>query len=368
MNGRLEAAIHAVDRATTGIAMPAQAIAAAKVKGLMVGYDARWSDAEWELDGEPERVVRLPIVNPETGRTSRTFTQAGKFDGVVSGYGKRVLLEHKSTSDDVTDPNAVYWRRLAIDSQVSKYVLQAWQSGEHLDGTLYDVVRKPTIRPKQLTKDALAEITMRGQYCGMAVPAPAIDAVAAGLREESPELYCLRLARETMADPERYYQRRMIPRLDDEVLEYATELWTIADEIRLARLSGRHFRNSAACLEYGRPCEYLGLCSGHDEPTSDNWRRAEEVHEELPPVGIEGGRDVITHSRTRCFQTCRRKHHLRYNLGLRRVHEDEPEALYLGTLLHVALAAWWSHPKGEAHGHTIAGSAVNEIAESATAG
>lgn len=361
--GRALAAVDAVIPAESPVD---QLVIGAKVKGMLVGYDARWRDAEWELEGDAERVIQLPIVNPETGRSSRTFTQAGKFDGIVSGYSKRVLLEHKSTSDDIADPNSVYWRRLAIDSQVSKYMLQTWQLGEKLDGALYDVLRKPAIRPKKLAKADLAEITTKGTYCGQPLADDLVDAILCTcLTDENPTLYGLRVAAETCAQPDRYFQRRMIPRLDDDVLEYAEELWAIADEIRLARVNNRHFRNSSACLEYGRPCEYLGICSGFDTPESDKWRRIANVHEELP--GVVDGRDVLTNSRMKCFQSCRRKHQLRYEEGLRRVDADEAEALFLGSVLHLALAEWWTPTKGEQHGGNRHDSAVNAIAESVPA-
>lgn len=350
----------------------AAAVIAAKVRGLLRGYDARWSDAEWSLEGEPEQTVVLPIVNPETGKPSRTFRQAGKFDGVVTGYGRRALFEAKTTSDDIADPNSTYWRRLAIDSQVSTYFLLKWQEGSRFDAALYDVTRKPAIRPKRLTKADLSEISSRGTYCGFEVDHAEYEAVLRGQGDETPHLYELRLWRETLDEPERYYQRRMIPRLDADVAEYATELWAIADEIRLARLTGRHFRNSAACMEFGRACEYLGICSGYDQPDSGNWTRAENVHAELE---IADGRDVLTNSRIKTFQRCRRLHHYRYEVGLRRIQEDEAEALYFGTAWHVALAAWWqagatlnsSTPQGGEHDAPHHGSAVTAIAEPADA-
>lgn len=355
MSGVLDAALAKVDEFTLDNPWKDPASAAvigAKVKGLMVGYDARWGGAEWTLDGPPEVTVHLPIVNVETGRTSRTFTQAGKYDGIAIGYGKHVLLEHKScsSSEDIADPNAPYWRRLAIDSQVSTYMLQSIQEGRPLDGCLFDVIRKPGIRPKKLTKADVAEISAKGSYCGFQVAQEEYEAVLNGQGEETPYLYFVRLAAETLAEPEKYFQRRMIPRLDSDVAEYAGELWAMADEIRLARVSGRHYRNSAACLEWGRPCEFLGICSGHDAPESDNWTRAEHVHGELD--GIADGRDVLTNSRIKTFQTCRRRHFYKYEMGIRRQNEDEAEALYLGTCLHEGLAQWWAEQKGETHGST----------------
>lgn len=362
MSDRLTAALTAVDAAIPAGSDDAQLLVAAKVKALMIGYEARWGSADWELVGDAEQVVVHPIVNPETGRISRSFEQAGKYDGVATGYGKNVLVEHKSTSEEVADPNAAYWRRLKIDSQVSSYMLKSWQSGLRLDGTLYDVIRKPNIRPKHMAAREVNEIRGRGTYLGFAVPEPVRERVAAGQSDECLELYGIRLAGDAIAEPDKYYQRRMIPRLDDEVVEYAQELWDIASEIRLARLNNTHFRNSEACMQYGRPCAFLPLCSGEDTPDTDRWTRSENVHDELP--GVRDGRRLLTNSRIKVFQTCRRKHHLRYDLGLRRVQDEESEALFIGTVLHEALAAWWTNTKGDSHANGNR-SAVNAIAEHA---
>lgn len=350
----LRAALGAINEAVPPGSAPDALVVAAKVRGLMVGYDAHWSDDAWSLEGPPERTIELQIVNPETGRSSRTFRQAGKFDGITRGHGKLCLLEHKSTSDEIADPTATYWRRLTIDSQVSKYMLQAWQSGLQLDGCLYDVIRKPGIRPKTLTKADLGEISSHVTYCGQPILDEDYDSVIRGQTTESPALYAIRLGVETIENPDRYYQRRMVPRLDSEVVEYAGELWTMADAIREARVKGAWYRNADACMPWGSPCEYLPLCCGEDEPTSERWQRIANVHEELP--SIEGGLDVLTNSRIKCFQLCRRKHLYRYELGLRRVREEEREATFLGSVLHEALAAWWiTHSiKGAPHGHSDA--------------
>lgn len=312
----------------------------AKVAGLMAGYDARWRDQPWRLRAK-EFQFGLPIVNPATGSPSRTFTQAGKFDGIiVDGAGREYLLEHKTTSDDITDPNAPYWRRLAIDSQVSAYMLAHWQSGRKLHGTIYDVIRKPGIRPKELSKLSKASIVSRGEYFGQPVLDADRDAVAKGGDRETPTLYALRLAAECCESPERYFQRRVIQRLDNEVLEWADELWAVSKDMLEARNSNRHYRNSGACMNYGTPCGFLGICSGHDSPDSDRWQTKTQVHEE---ISLEGdGRSVLTHSRVRCFQTCRRKHFYQYELGLARVDEEEREALLLGTAMHAALDSWWN--------------------------
>lgn len=350
----LSQALAAIDNAE------ADPIAAAKAAGLMRGYDARWRDVAWETLSV-EETYHLPLINPETGRQSRTFTHAGKFDGIIryTESGKTYLLEHKTTSEDVADPNSTYWRRLRIDSQVSAYVLASWQDGMKLDGTVFDVIRKPGIRPKNIDKEHLAELLHHGTYYGFELP----DKSMRSEKQETPYLYSLRLARDCIENPDKYFQRRTIPRLDSEVLEFGSELWDVGQAIAEARRTNRNFRNSGACLMYGSPCEYLSVCSDEDTIDSDRWQKADSVHSELPTIG-GNGLDVLTNSRVRCFMTCRRKHLYRYELGVRRVDEDERESLAFGTLFHEALAAWWLFFKKEdSNGHS--GNTVSEAVRSA---
>lgn len=335
---------NAIEAALAAIPADCDELIAAKCRALMRGYDAHWSvamlcDAAWVTEST-EETFHLPIINPETGAPSRTFTHAGKYDGVIRYCGKPWLLEHKTTSESIEDPNATYWRKLVIDGQVSGYTLANWQDGRKVEGTVYDVIRKPTIRPKAITKADQKGIVSLGVYHGREVPDALREAVAHGQDHECPALYELRLTRDVLETPEAYFQRRPIPRLDSELLEYAGELWDVSKTIIEARAHNRHYRNPASCVTYSTPCEYLPICSGCDSPESQNWRRVENVHEELD--GIEGdGRSILTNSRVRCFQTCRRKHQLRYELGVRRAVDEDREPLVFGKVLHEALRAWW---------------------------
>ncbi len=125
-------------------------ITAAKIIGLLIGYHARWSGEPLEPVAVELEFKDVPILNPETGHKSKTFTQAGKLDGVVKSSRGKFLIEHKTCSEDIEDSTAPYWQRLAIDSQISMYSLAHWQDDSRLDGTIYDVIRKPTIKPKQI--------------------------------------------------------------------------------------------------------------------------------------------------------------------------------------------------------------------------
>lgn len=319
---------------------PADPLDQAKARALMIGYDARWKNAGFVCEAK-ELQFTMPVLNPATRRKSRTWTNAGKYDGLVSRNGEGWLLEHKTTSDDL-GAESTYWKQLAIDSQVSHYMLARWQEGQRLVGTLYDVIRKPTINPKKLTK-ADQQLFVAGRtYYGQRFD----DAfVSAWQRDpearETPEMYGARLTHDcTVERPEWYFQRQEIPRLDRDIIEYAGELWEVGQQISAARKSGVHYRNSGACAMYGRPCEFLGICSGYDTPESDRWQ-PRQLHSELDLDG-DSGRDVLTNSRIRCFQTCRRKHFYRYELGIERRDDEQAAALRFGSLMHLALEAWWS--------------------------
>lgn len=360
-HNRLQVALAAIDKRIDPLAADESAmIVRAKIRGLMAGYDARWASVAWETI-EVESEFHLPVINPATGSASRTFTQAGKKDGVVvwPASGKRLLLEHKTTSDDITDANAPYWRRLTIDSQVSHYMLAEWQSGQKLDGTLYDVIRKPTIRPKDITKADQKLLVTWGTYCGQLVPQELRDQT-----RETPELFELRLIADTKERPDFYFGRRVVNRMDSEIAEFAGELWDVGQSILDARNNDRHYRNDASCMAYGTACEYLPICSGHDSIDSDKWQRSDRVHAELT---VEGdGRSVLTHSRLKCFQTCRRKHFFRYEIGIKRRDEEDREALFFGSVFHEALAAWWScSRRGNSYGD---GNAAIEAAETTASG
>ena len=220
-----------------------------------------------------------------------------------------------------------------------------------VERVVWDVVRKPGIRPRKLQKKELAEITSLGSYHGYDVANETLLPVRDGMAEENAELYEIRVAEETIDNPDRYFARRSVTRLGDEIGEYATELWQAAHTIRDARRHGHWFRNAGACMSYGTACEYLGICSGSDTPDSDKWTRRANVHPELDLETKAEGRDLLTNSRIRCFQSCRRKHYYRYEMGLCRADEEDREALYFGSLFHGMLDAWWNAFSGGVNGN-----------------
>lgn len=336
MTTALAAALTKIDE----LASPDDWVVAATIRGLMLGYDHRW-----ELEQKAIRVTgvevcfQAPLTNIDTSRTSRTFKTAGKLDKLAEVDGKVWIVDHKTTSSDISDPTGYYWRQLAIDSQPSHYELLLLSNGIRVDQILWDVVRKPAISPKIITKADHASTLAAGTYCNFTMSPGTLEYLLSNQRENG-EMFAARVAQESLADPDKYFARRSVPRTRESLYEYATELWQVAADIRESRRTGCHYRNSGACFNYNRPCPFLNLCAGSDTPDSDRWRKKAAKNPELPEW--IGNADVLTNSRLRTFQTCRRLHYYKYELGIERSDDGREEALYFGSLWGEVLDTWWS--------------------------
>ena len=342
-NEALNDALAAVWLAVPESADDKQQLIAAKCRGLIRGYDYHWRNAGYTAI-VVERVLTAPLVNPATGKPSRTFEIAGKLDCIAEYAGRRFIIDHKTTSESIEDPNAPYWRQLVVEAQPTHYMLLAESNGLKADGAIWDVIKKPDIRPKKLTKAERAAVVSSRQYFGTSVSQPSLDWLQAN-ENESLELYEARLSHDcTHERPERYFARRPVPRMDSEVVEYAGELWMHAEDIRNARNRARETqrtppRSPKSCIMYGAPCRFLGICSGHDTVDSGNWTLKPHSHREL---GESVGPDALTNSRVGTFLSCKAKHFYEYEMGIERIDEEEREALFFGSLLHLALEAWWN--------------------------
>jgi hypothetical protein len=82
----------------------------ATISALLAGYFWRWTDTRLKYRTS-EMQFDMPIVNPETDRSSRNYTAAGKLDGIVElSDGRLAVMEHKTTSDDL-EPESDFWQR-----------------------------------------------------------------------------------------------------------------------------------------------------------------------------------------------------------------------------------------------------------------
>lgn len=250
---------------------------------LVRGYARRWGADAIVKYVAVEQAFTVPIVNPTTLRETPTFRSAGKIDGIAElPDGRIALIEHKTTSDNI-EPGSDYWQRLMMDGQISRYVLAARDLGYDVQTTVYDVTRKPSIRPRNISKAERALATSRGDYYGVPLTMTCPE-------RETPQLYGARLLADLVERPGFYFARNEIPRLEHDLAEFRAEQWSLQRTIRQAELDAREWgaaawpRNTGACTSPYR-CGFLDVCRGlRGDPTEkipDGFRRAKVLHGEL---------------------------------------------------------------------------------------
>lgn len=242
----------------------------AKAVALLEGYHARYKDEPYTLVAA-EQQFRAPLLNPDTAQASRLFDLEGVIDRIVQDMSGRVLiLETKTTADDISQ-DSDYWRRLGMDSQVSGYYLGAEALGLHIETCLYDVIKKPELRPYKSTPVEKRQYKKDGT-------------LYASQREtdETPDEYLERLRTDIASRPDYYYARREVPRSANDLAEYLSDAWQISQSLRAFQLKGKFPRYVNACTTVMGTCQYFRFCSNQASLEDTTlFRKKENMHEEL---------------------------------------------------------------------------------------
>jgi len=291
----------------------------ARALAMIYAYDARWS--RWAASVKVlgvEVPFTTALRHPVTGQPAKTWAVAGKIDLIVRlADGRVALVDHKTTSADARS-GSDYSRRLTLDPQVSTYFLGCEALGMPADLALWDVLRKPDVRPLLATPaESRVYTKAKDRACKecakkKSAPAPHFDddagvwcaggrvqtdpggALKAGQREydETPEAYQERCMAALADDgPESALSHIEVVRSSTEVEAHGWALWHTVREIEETRAAvakaGGDVRavpqNADACLKYGTPCPYLPLCEGTANAADvTRYRRLPVVHGELP--------------------------------------------------------------------------------------
>jgi len=244
----------------------------AAVAAMFTAHKEQWEDGH-EEHVAAELPFEMALRNPETGAATPIWRLAGKIDRIVRlKDGRLALKEYKTTSRDFA-PGADYWLRLQLDSQLSIYLLAARELGYDVSTILYDVTRRPALRPLKATPVEARKMTKAGTLY-----ASQRD------RDETPDEYAVRCTESLTSDPVRSFARIEIARTDADLDESRAEIWTEQLVIREAQRSGRWYRNPEACVSAtGQKCDFLSCCQQNDlaTRTPQGFRRVENIHEEL---------------------------------------------------------------------------------------
>lgn len=302
---------------------------------MLAGYRWRWSEVDKGVHFiATERNFSIPLVNPETGRASRTFTLDGKIDKIL-GLGKiQIIREHKTTTGEIEPDKEAghkYWLRLRIDSQISTYMIAAKVEGYDPRDVEYDVVRVPKVEPIMLTQRDTKVLVETGEYqnkfrgdesftsinMNMAGWPMMSDVQMKEWREErvfvvdgdttdgqfivtvdgeqveakkgakydqngsfaireSTEMFGQRILADMGRRPNHYFQRKTIPRTPEDLEEHMYGTWAMAEYFRRCKDNDLWPRNDRHCLAYGQ-CQYFPLCTGGFSP-----RKFKAGEQELP--------------------------------------------------------------------------------------
>lgn len=245
-----------------------------RAEAMVRGYHVRWGE-EPLMAVSVEQSFETALVNPDSGSPSPLWRIAGKLDVVVRDLitGKLVLMEHKTSSEDIS-PGSNYTRKLRLDTQISMYFDGAASLGYQVESCIYDVLGKLAIRPKKATPEAERKYTAK------------TGALYANQRanDETPEEYLVRCVEAICAEPERYFARIDVVRLDEELIDSRRDIWQLAQRLREDERLSRAPRNPDACFRGSKPCPFFDVCTGAaalDDPS--RFTRRTDVHPELAP-------------------------------------------------------------------------------------
>jgi hypothetical protein len=184
----------------------------------------------------------------------------GEFDGDGDDKGEEIIVELKTTTEDISSPGAAYWRRVAqVDPQVTTYLMAARAQGRKIRRVVYDVIRKTGLERARATPIEKRKYTK-------VTKAEPIARLYANMRanDETDDEYELRVLEDLVESPEKYFQRRDIVRYED---EHQAHMRDVAGNVRLMQLvetMPEAPRNVNSCFKWGRSCSFLPVCLNED--------------------------------------------------------------------------------------------------------
>lgn len=202
-------------------------------RALVSGYTDRYG-----LEGRREVEFERPLVNPDTGRQSRSFLLGGKIDGMtVVGKNHAVLIEDKLTQQ--IQQNRI--ESLPLDEQTTEYLdallWRGW-TGE----VEYRYTRWPSIKQR---------------------------------KDEGPLDFLGRFVGDVDTRPEFYFINQRLRFPTEHLEEHRRERWQIAKDILDCRRTERWYRSPATCDMFGGGCRYFPLCA-HRPDAGDQYKIADE--------------------------------------------------------------------------------------------
>lgn len=298
----------------------------AKLCAMVTAYDAAWQGTWSKMElVAVEQELFAQCVNLDTGRKSRKYILKGYVDKFINlkGVG-RVLIDHKTSSEDISDPNGIYWRRMDCDVQSTMYKELFLANGIVIDKIVWDVVKKPLIRPRKLTKEELKTLEADGTYMGLNIT----DSPG---ETESPQCFFARTLDWCITNSSNVFVRRDVVRSDQDVYQLNQNIWQQTRLLDFCDTKKCWPMSPGACFNYGRLCEYSDVC--HLGADIQGGAYCTDDRASSTPKGWTG----LSHSSLATFTACPRKYQYRYVDRRVPARAVDDENLVFGSAWHAAL-------------------------------
>lgn len=238
-------------------------------------------------------------------------------------YDKKIVVADLKTA---TNPGNDYWQELYTNEQLTEYTLALRQSGYEEITIRWDVIVKPSISPKKLTKDGISELES-GHYCGL----PCSDTTVAEDKQESPVQYGVRCLQWYLENTDAKFFRRTYTRNEQELIDHIDNVQSRVERNKSWESDFKGFnilpvKHLEKCKRYGNMCEYHAICSGAD-PEKKQYRPKEAPKDR---VKLDG----FSVSKLRCSDNCPREYHYKYIEKIEPIIQPPREALDFGSLVH----------------------------------
>lgn len=296
-----------------------------KSRGMALAYHAVYRSDPYETKAIEES-FDLPIYDIDTQQpTDERY--CGIVDAVVEKNGKLWFADHKTASR----VSPVYWNELKTNPQLTHYLLAARQMGLDVSGFMWDVIVKPGISPtinRDISQKDQKDLA-QGSYYGLPFEWDGET------KRETPRMFGIRCLSKMLTEPDKYFDRRLISRTDQELLEYNRELCQIVKEQNEVRNNvSLQYRNLKSCTKYNTMCDYHPLCAGEEDLDHTHLYK---IKDEMPDEDRKTPSGSISTSRIECYLTCRKKWDYKYNQKIEKNIDVYRDSLHIGSLVHEAL-------------------------------
>ena len=221
--------------------------------GLFSGYYNHYPENDYPTQPETRFEYKIKGVN--------MFRAAGVIDGLArKNDSEWILKEYKTTGASIA-PDSDYWDRLRHNNQLMNYMNALRKYKYNISETIYDVTRKPAIRPKQ---------------------------------NETAEQFAERLKADTLERPDFYFARRTVTILDDDIRSFEYDLYEFCRQIRFLKTRSKDkiyvpelpwIRNVSQTV--CQSCEYKSFCLSGGVARKNEIPTGFELGEKHPELKLE---------------------------------------------------------------------------------